>query len=184
MKLELKHIVPYLPHELKFCALNDIWQITTINYIDPNYQVWANNYWDKKKLKYYPLINVKDSTVGRGFNVKNIKPLLRPLSSLAKEIEHKGEMFVPLVKLAEIEVGEHNWNEIDESIEDEGYAFYIEYLPSWFGLYFNKNKCTFTRWDDGEGNDACSNKLRDKLFEWHFDVFGLIDAGLAIEIKQ
>lgn len=101
------------------------------------------------------------------------KPFLWDIDMLTKEIEHKGERFIPLVKLAEIEAGEHSCDEVDESINDEGYAFYIEYLPSWFGLYFNKHKYTFTRWDDGEGKDSCSNELRDKLLEWNFNVFGL-----------
>ena len=101
---------------------------------------------------------------------------------ITKEIEFNGKKFVPFIKLAKIEAGVHK-SETSTYIEDEGYAFYVEYLPSWFGLYFNKKTNMFSRWDDGEGKDACNNDLRAKLFEWHFDVFGLIEKGLAVDIN-
>lgn len=87
MKLELKHLTCYLPYRLNFYADNQHWELTSINYIDPNYPIWANNYWDEITLKYYPLINRKDNACGRGFAIEEIKPILRPLSDLTKEEE-------------------------------------------------------------------------------------------------
>ena len=112
----------------------------------------------------------------------DIKIIVRPLSDLIKEIEVNGEKFVPFIKLAKIEAGVHK-SKTSIHIEDKGYAFYVEYLPSWFGLCFNKKTNMFSRWDDGEGNDSCKNDLREKLFEWHFDLFGLIEKGLAVYIN-
>ena len=86
------------------------------------------------------------------------KPILRPLSDLTKEIEVNGEKFVPLRRLNED-------SEYPLLIEDDG------------TIYFT---------------DACELNMLEitsiydifqKLYQWHFDVFGLIPEGLAIDIN-
>lgn len=81
----------------------------------------------------------------------NFKILLLPLSHLTKEIEHKGEMFVPYDKLKTV-VSEEQWVLICNTISDE-YKKVID-MPYWW--------------------------VR-QLLEWNFDIFGLIDRGLAID---
>ena len=82
------------------------------------------------------------------------KLVLRPLSDLTKEIEHNGEKFIPWHKL---EFG------IDKDLDIEIIVGDSEYLYlSYIGL---------------------RNEMQ-KLFEWHFDVFGLIEKGLAININE
>lgn len=149
MKLELKHLSPYLPYKLGF-MLSDI----GIFNIDSEYQK-PNEAYEKLKLTNILISERIEVELehyngwGIGFiELEEIKPILRPLSDLTKEIEVNGEKFVPHIKLG----GRPNLKDYD-----------IEYL--------SKNI------------DNISYGLVSKLIEWHFDVFGLIDKGLAIDIN-
>ena len=84
---------------------------------------------------------------------RNIKPILRPLSDLTKEIEHNGEKFVPIVYLCNSEL--------------YGYS----------DLRYMINSNNFN------SIESLSFKSFNKIMEWHFDVFGLIEKGLAIDIN-
>lgn len=85
------------------------------------------------------------------------KPILRPLSDLTKEIEVNGEKFVPLEKLKIIGMS------VDLNENGLELVFDNDYL--WVYLHdFKEN-------------------IYDKLLEWHFDVFGLIEKNLAIDIN-
>ena len=89
----------------------------------------------------------------------DFKPILRPLSDLTTEIEHNGEKFVPMKRLLK-EVSDHYpqdcYNQDEQWIINDGYRAIGE-MP---------------------------HRKVQKLLEWHFDVFGLIDKGLAIDIKE
>lgn len=116
--------------------------------------------------------------------ISDLFPLCNPLSYLTKEIEHDGEMFVPIeiigemlgYKLTKYEVDgevEYGWDQ--RPIEDsQGYAF------GWY----EKGGCFAIWYDYIDGNPIDTvldlNAL-SKLYEWHFDVFGLIPAGIAID---
>ncbi len=96
---------------------------------------------------------------------KGAKIILRPLSDLTKEIEVGGERFVPIEKLCDL------------------------YSPKFHNSYQN-DKCAgfvygFAAHDVLNLKNIFENKYWqvEKLFEWHFDVFGLIPAGLAIDIN-
>ena len=92
--------------------------------------------------------------------VEEWKPILRPLSDLTKEIEHNGEKFVPLQKLYE-----------DFKITmNEPYKNYKDSIL--FGCNYNGNP--------EQSWLYCRVII---LFKWHFDVFGLIEKGLAIDIN-
>ncbi len=101
--------------------------------------------------------------------IKFIKLVLRPLSDLTKEIEHNGEKFVPLA-------------EILIAIPSAAFRFKI-----------HKNT-VIECWEDKEDGKHMKfyldpimgmNEFQhiQKLFEWHFDVEGLIEKGLAIDIN-
>jgi len=97
-------------------------------------------------------------------NNHNTKPILRPLSDLTKEIEHNDEWFVPI---------RHILFDYRKSLE--------------VNFHFEEGVLT-DLWLDYPGGGGCyvahqSMKLLEwlKLFEWHFDVFGLIGKGLAID---
>ena len=76
MKLELKHLAPYLPYGLKMKLLN---------------------------FPFDGHIRILELDCGHDFHfyLQNnyVRPFLRPLSDLTKEIEVNGERFVPIIKL-------------------------------------------------------------------------------------
>jgi hypothetical protein len=77
MKLELKHLAGYLPYGLK-CTDGELIGIR-------NHIGWMGEFKFEYGSKHIP--------------VQSIKPILRPLSDLTKEIEVNGEKFVPVEKL-------------------------------------------------------------------------------------
>jgi hypothetical protein len=131
MKLELKHLAPYLPYGLKV-------RFDVEKYKDNHQHDLVGLELDLVKVKTHIGIVLDFPEIER------IKPILRPLSDLTKEITHNGQTFVP------------------KFIIDM--AFPAERM----GL----NPATW------------SHRVITKLIEWHFDVFGLIDNGLAIDINN
>jgi len=85
------------------------------------------------------------------------KPILRPLSDLTREIEVNGERFIPIYWF------EHN-------SKDTMY-FEDDFLR---GIVLRGNSYKITQ---------CSYNILQILLKWHFDVFGLIEKGLAIDIN-
>jgi hypothetical protein len=129
MKLELKHLAPYLPHDIEVLdALNQ--KVKIIGLKNETYFIENGN------------------TYAYG-DIQDCKPILRPLSELTKEIEVNGEKFVPILYLIEV-----HGNSLDYS-----------YLLS------TKNVIEY------------SYAIVEKLLEWHFDIFGLIENNLAIDIN-
>lgn len=140
MKLELKHLVSYLPYDLKGIFLNSIITLSV-------------NYFSKGTERGYDI---------SAFLSNNIKPILFPLSSLTKEITINGETFVPIDfinknirKIVDIYlvVGEIN---ID--IETDNYSQIINLIDGY--------------------------EIMQKLIEWKFDVFRLIELGLAEAVTE
>ena len=90
-------------------------------------------------------------------HIKVFLPILRPLSDLTKEIEVNGKNFVPAEILFSVENDElqdfEDFGKIPEYWQDA-----IKIKPKWYDYY-----------------------QVEFLFEWHFDVFGLIEKGLAID---
>lgn len=142
MKLELKHLAPYLPYGLKvqfIGLLNDDCKLVDSDYIKigevaelgaVEFRYTDPIYWMDFKRGYF------------GINSINFKPILRPLSDLTKEIDVNGEKFIP----------------IDYFVGDDSDLVYSACLIHNDFSYLPYN-------------------LVEKLFEWHFDVFGLIEQG-------
>lgn len=141
MKLELKHLAPYLPYKLKvktkignliLCQLNNSTKWNAWFYFCRN---------SKNKNQLYNFNNLKNADgIGRGFLLKEITPILRPISDIEKEIEVNGKKIVPL-----------------------------DYFSGFFDFEY--------------GIESIDYKRAQKLLEWHFDIFGLIEKGLAIDIN-
>lgn len=142
----------------------------------------------KLKLKY------KDGTATEIFNASHLVNfdynfsymllLLHPLSDLTKEIEVDGFGIIPLISLLKIHTGS-NWGikyfEIYKGDEEwaitnvqGGWSFGYNSINQGFYLVY-KSK----RFD----NIKHQLILFQQLFEWHFDIFGLIEKGLAIDIN-
>ena len=90
MKLEIKHLAPYLIHRLTFLMESEP------NSKEPNIE----------ELKSLDMgLNMVNFGWGNAKPFTEIKPILRPLSSLDKEIEVNGERFVPIEKMKELGLG-------------------------------------------------------------------------------
>ena len=84
------------------------------------------------------------------------KPILRPLSDLTKEIEVYGKRFVPAN---------------------------TEMLCN-FQITNYKGFCFFDGFGSNVNIDEMPYYTIEKLLSWHFDIFGLIDKGLAVNINE
>ena len=90
---------------------------------------------------------------------QSCKPILRPLSDLPNEIEHNGNKFIPM----EVMFG---WD-ITEEKEFDIYGTLPDAWKSFLAVNIARD------WD---------YRTSILLFQWHFDVFGLIPEGIAIKI--
>ena len=142
-KLELKDIAGYLPYELK-----------VIEYV-------------------FSEIHTIKLDIIKNLFLDRVKPILRPLPDLYKEITNNGsEQFIPIVELAKIAFPNIKWK-----------------LAS--GMCVNENLEAF-EFDEGYFYSECRNvkniavhsqyQLFDKLHEWKIDYRGLIDACLAVSV--
>ena len=102
-----------------------------------------------------------NSPVYKNWCFEDTKPILYPLSDLTKEIEHKGEKFVPIFELAEL----------------------------WFKCGLNSNYEYAVDQEELEKAIMLDYKIVpfliiQKLIEWHFDIANLIEKGEAINVNS
>lgn len=125
---------------------------------------------------------------GTPFGIDNIKPVLHPLSDLTKAIVHKGEAFVPAIKLAKIAT---NNDFINYSITIENGTIIVENIAKFsslnmqFEIELDNGIIDFCYCDCNGRDYPFSNQLQlfQKLVEWHFDIANLIQKGEAIDIN-
>jgi hypothetical protein len=134
MKLEIKHLLPYLPYDLKVFVGSTQRELTAIS-LDSNF-VFVTLY--------------KGSREKVMIGINQLKPLLKPLSKFTIEDYN------------EIKLSFNNWNTI-----------YEDFFDQWFEEKVNLHSLIL----------MCPNNVIQYFFENHYDVFSLIDAGLA-EIKE
>lgn len=146
-RLTLEHIAPYLPYGVSI-------EVTKFN------KKYITDSWGLKCQSDY-LVSEYERGVRSGLMLSQIKPLLRPLSDLTREITDKWNKFIPTTELEKIRKGINIYKPsnypIEISIQTEDYTQEIDLYDGYIIL--------------------------QKLFEWHFDVFGLIEKGLAIDIN-
>lgn len=184
MELELKHLSAYLPYNVNLKSnegrISSV--MTGIQY--PYIECTLEH-------------NIAD-------HVSNFSLILRPLSDLAKEIEVNGEKFVPIIELYKLS-NQYNYNdEIDYEFIDSGGACkilkvfhnrekeeYTEFIYNDFSFRketrINKGSFCFgiimphaIMYHDEILNQY---KMQNLLHRCHFDIFGLIEAGLAVDIN-
>ena len=114
------------------------------------------------------------------WSINEVKPIIHPLSDLTKEIEHKGEKFVPMVELAKIE-GTYDDND-EEYVEANYKGFVIS--TGIMEFIYNHNDKSF-HLSIGMQSIGVKNQLLlfQKLIEWHFDIADLISKGEAIDVN-
>lgn len=140
MKLELKHLAPYLPYGLKVRRMSD-------------HNSPINNF-TLQGLSTNGCYGSEDITP---WEFEKCKPILRPLSELNRE---------------DVSVGDNKY---------EGYFHFLEetYLNHTEGIEHLKRIAN----EDSRWMYSINLYLYQHLLEWHFDVFGLIDEGLAIDVN-
>ena len=122
--------------------------------------------------------------------IYKLKPLLRPLSQLYQEIEHKGKKFVPIIELLKLggyrnfdDNAYFNFTSLKFEIWNKCLIFkhsenkiVFEFLGGSFNLFKIEPKYEIFK---------AANQLEmfQKLYEWHFDIHGLIEKNLAIDIN-
>lgn len=144
--LELIHVAPYLPYQLKVECISSFINLDTgVEMLE-----WQGPY----ELTVSVLHSLRSHDL-----TKYIKPLLRLLDRLTQEITaegyNDGRPFCPV-----------DW--LIENTLLPGEIQFWKYI-----------KATGTA---GIRTDQISYYGVQKLFEWHFDVFGLIKEGLALPI--
>ncbi|WP_312312193.1 hypothetical protein [Empedobacter brevis] len=140
-KLELKHLAPYLHHEVKFISsMDDSDDIITNNII------WTLD-GVNKLFGSYCLLTRENSDA---YDINTCKLILHPLSDLIKEIQHNKQIIALI-------------NYISTSKADK--------------------QQMLNRIENNHSIDVFEYWKIEKLFSLHFDVFGLIKQGLAIDIN-
>lgn len=165
-KITLGHLAPYLPYGLKVYVYGQTRfedYTCKIERLDHGGQVYFSHEWN----------NIDNS--------EYFKPILRPLSDLTKEVTHNEKTFVPIIELAkEFHIPSKYSVTHYGDIKDYGYVgvkvnCYVENSSSrYFEFSIHSDELILH-------NDY---RIVQKLAEWHFDVFGLIDQNLAININE
>lgn len=127
-------------------------------------------------------VTISDGEYEYDLLLNDILPILHPLSDLTKEIEHKGERFVPIVRLIEIAFDvEVNTNRVELSFEDDMYIAEINGFEFVFDITDNSLLSFRHNFPSVVPKQLT---LFQKLIEWHFDLFGGIENKEAINVND
>lgn len=179
MELELKHLAPYLPYGLQ-----------VKHKIDTTFTLLSI-----RSDKDTCLIKVnRDMPNGAYWNdtpISDIKPLLVPTSSLYTEMEDGKVPIVELAKMAgcNINMIKLPINEIETINIAKNNEVEFKYSSGYHRYFIFRNGSFYykTGHDRRYGQDyetlkqSSQIELFTYLFEHHFDVFSLIDKGLALD---
>lgn len=148
MKLQVKHLAPYLPYKPKILVPHwrDVNKKETVIVME---------------LSFDGYINLDN---GNSHFVESSKIFLRPLSGLHAEIHSNGKTFIPIQILQK---------KFTKRLRFDGDGFYYHIDKS---VVRGKSSDTHFPFSQLEAYEY--------LFEWHFDVFGLIEKGLAIDYNS
>lgn len=175
MKLSIKHIAPYLPYGLK---VQTSWSIDGFGGLCTSKAIGL--YRDELLLEPYTILHkhipYRISIDRTSLSDPDTKPLLLPMSSLYTEME---DGTVPIVELARIAV-DYEW------VLGKHYCdgLYIDAAESIYDIfYYNESHKVFELANIYGIGGVAPNQLDlfTYLFSNHFDVFSLIDKGLAID---
>jgi hypothetical protein len=147
MKLELKHLAPYLPYELYFMRLELICLDRTVTPV-----IWSNE-------KEFVRTQLNPVTIN-GFKYEENKLILQPLSDLTKD-----KKFIQL---------------IDEELICGSWKFMKDDWTTSICTTENNHTLLIIQ---GEIAPECSVLFYNYMIKNHYDVFGLIDQNLAIDIN-
>lgn len=197
-KLKLEHLAPYLPYDLTYFSPKHV----ATSMIDVNKDESIEK---MGPVSMISIINDSDMPPG---HQRGVKPVLRPLSDLVNEIEFNGEKIIPLVKMLEntVQYGNCGIKIIDigsygNGIRNDGEIGYlIKYTVSVMGnteytLEYNfkgnsiqckRNLVNLPESNQSKWSLQPVNFLNfiTWLYKMHFDIYGLIEKELAIDINK
>ena len=161
-KLELKHIVGYLPYGLKMTRNGKNFGILYALY----------NKYNKAEINF--------EFGNDRYDIEDLKPALRPMSDLHKEIEG----VVHIVEMARMAAS--NIVHIDEVMSQawrDGFWKVDGRDKDEMLITFGFGNREF--WLSDKGNMVLIDnlKLYEYLYQHHFDIHNLIEQGLAIDIN-
>lgn len=119
----------------------------------------------------------------------DFKLALRELSDLTKEIEHNGGKFIPIELIGKLFIEKGGFNEGFfgwglPTGGDDYQDYYLTIEQKEENLWMN----TWCGRPDENGYEIESHVLEYtaffQLIKWHFDVFGLLDQNLAINLNE
>jgi len=166
MKLELKHLVAYLPYDLRAIYLDEFNSMITSNLVGVK----------NKKAGNVAIFKKEDNFQEEDCAIVLVKPILRPLSDLSKEIKINGDDFIPAevifweTALAQ-RCNNSEFNKLSYLWADKDLFISRNMSIEKLILPFGFKRIIIPHW------------IVKLLLEWHFDIYGLIDAGLAVDIN-
>lgn len=191
-RLKLEHLAPYLPYGVKF-----------ISEMDKPYDEYGRQpIWTLNGVftlfSEYSLITKENNDA---YNIHKCKLSLRPLSDLTKEIEHNGEIFVPIVELyglrSQVSSSDYSDYYIENStaiLRMKGVYFYQKLFKTFFEVDIDPDNVSFSIatecWEDDKMTEErislCGNEMSmyKTLLSWHFDVFGLREKNLCVYYNE
>lgn len=148
----LKVYSAYLPYELKFIScdapmIKNAWVMVGVKLNERFSDTILS-----KREDYKNTINISTNTA---------KPILYSMDMLTKEIEHKGERFIPMDELTNGKTVSGNLNDYAEDWNERTYHPFEDYVDEWING------------ESGYHLDFLPYGFIQKLTEWHFNVFGL-----------
>lgn len=159
MKLELNHLTPYADKALKGLFFDNKDILTEVDFVN----------------------SIVSSLNNGNVEIENFKPILRPLIDLTRNIELKGVKINPIKELAKLHI---KWDESDYNLNiDYSYKRQFNLVLEWKNKYSNEIYYNDDLFIMTKRIGLNRYWVIDKFFEWHFDVFGLIEKGLAIDIN-
>ena len=151
MKLELKHLAPYLPYKLK---LHNLTVGKTLKMIGCEFT---------HELR----IRLTDGLYA--YDVCKIKPILRPLSDLTKISD-------------ELLINEYTINILLHEKYNQQYGIFSHYKGQ---LDIELDGEPDLRYDSNKSISFFTIlTIQEQLLKGHYDIFGLIEKGLAIDINK
>jgi len=174
MKIDVKHLAPYLPYGLKSAeGFKAELKNLSAQTVETFSNIGSSNYFTR-------------------IAIEGFVPELRSMSQLNEVICHNGKTFLPIRELFKMAMDADdefdpiqiaNKFDIDVSM----LAYYLD-IDKTSGFQFNYNvdqkNFVLMTMPGKNGEYLCQYDLMQKLFEWHFDVFGLIHKGLAVELTN
>lgn len=123
------------------------------------------------------------------YNGNGFKPIVRPMSDLTKEIEHKGKLINPMVEICKMITPYYHkiipvfdFNIINSVLNSEERVYQIRYKVEdedsiQLLNFYRKNGSLW------HSDNTITQEANSLLYELHFDVYDWIKDGKAIDIN-